>query len=319
LDAGFLDNFSRHLDDMVRLTDGQYLSQCIIMPTLPFYQQLGIGILMRGHAGELMHMTKAYNYSLDTEGQRLQDKTALEEWLWSRLQAHLQKDVEEPLFVRRELQDSQLARESLRGALAETEAIDRPVERIAHIFLDQRVRRETMLSMVKFRSALEPRLPYLDRNLVERLLALPVEWRLDDELQTHILRKRQPAFCSVENTNTGAVLGANSVRRAIAGFRLKVFSKLGVPGYHPYERLGLWLKRELAPLVRSILLSEQCLDRGVFAPQTVERVVERHLNGRRNHTYLILAMMIFEVGQRRLVDEDLCRDDSPPQPVASAV
>ncbi|MEX2317848.1 MAG: asparagine synthase-related protein [Pirellulales bacterium] len=317
LDADFLANYGRHLDEMVRLTDGQYLSQSIVMPTLPLYQQLGIGILLRGHAGELMHMTKAYNYSLDVEGLALRDKTGLEAWLWSRLQAHLQKGVDEPLFARRELQVSQLARESLRAALAETEAIDRPVERIAHVFLDQRVRRETMLSMVKFRSVVEPRLPYLDRQLVERLLALPVEWRLDDELQTHILRKRKPEFCDVENTNTGTVLGASSLRRAYAGFKMKVFSKLGVPGYHPYERLGLWLRRELAPLVRRILLSEQCLDRGVFAPDTVRRVVERHLNGRRNHTYLILAMMIFELGQRRLVDEELCCDGLPPQPVAS--
>jgi hypothetical protein len=205
----------------------------------------------------------------------------------------------------------------LRAALAETAGIEHPVERIAHVFLDQRVRRETMLSMVKFRSIIEPRLPYLDRQLVERLLALPIEWRLDDDLQTHILKKHKPEFCAVENTNTGTVLGASSARRAYAGFKMKVFSKLGVHGYQPYERLGLWLRRELAPLVRGILLSDRCLDRGVFTPDAVQRVVERHLGGRRNHTYLIMAMMIFEVGQRRLVDEELSCDGMPPRPVVS--
>ena len=50
---------------MVRLTDGHYLSQCIVMPTLPVYRDLGVQVLLRGHAGELMHMTKAYNFSLD--------------------------------------------------------------------------------------------------------------------------------------------------------------------------------------------------------------------------------------------------------------
>jgi hypothetical protein len=143
----------------------------------------------------------------------------------------------------------------------------------------------------------------MDRALVERLLALPVEWKLDDELQTFILRKRQPQFCAVENTNTGSVLGAGRMRRAAAGVRMKVFSKLGLPGYQPYERLGLWLRQELAPLVEEILLDEACLDRGIFAPDTVRSVVQRHLSGARNHTYLIMALMVFEVGHRELFGE----------------
>ena len=65
---------------------------------------------------------------------------------------------------------------------------------------------------------------------------------------------------------------------------------------------GLWLRRELAGLVRKTLLAESCLDRGVFHPDTVRAVVERHLSGQRNHTYLILAMMTFEVGHRWLLD-----------------
>jgi hypothetical protein len=66
----------------------------------------------------------------------------------------------------------------------------------------------------------------------------------------------------VENTNTGAVLGAGKVRRAYAQVKGRVLGKLGVPGYQPYERIGLWLRRELAGAVRKTLLSESCLDRG---------------------------------------------------------
>ena len=76
-----------------------------------------------------------------------------------------------------------------------------------------------------------------------------------------------------------------------------MFAKLGFRGYQPYERLGLWLRRELAPLVRRILLSDACLERGVFRPSAVTKAVEQHLSGGRNHTFLILAMMIFERGQ----------------------
>jgi hypothetical protein len=44
------------------------------------------------------------------------------------------------------------------------------------------------------------------------------------------------------------------------------------------------------------------LDRGVFDPHTARAVVKNHLSGRRNHTFLVLAMMIFEVSQREFVD-----------------
>jgi asparagine synthase (glutamine-hydrolysing) len=312
LETTFLANFRHHLDDMVRLTDGQYLSQCIVMPTLPLYRELGVEALLRGHAGELMHMSKAYNYSLDNQALGLSSNQALEDWLWKHLQAHMLDGLERPLFAPQELQGPQAARESLRRALSATPQSDGPAQRIAHLFLDQRLRRETMLSLMKFRSVVEPRLPYLDRVLVERLLATPMEWRIDDQLQTFILRKRQPRFCDVENTNTGTVLGASRIRRTYSELKMKVLGKFGVPGYQPYERLGLWLRRDLAELVEGILLSDACLDRGMFAADTVRHVVQRHLNGQRNHTYLIMALMIFEVGHRWLLEQDRTFDIADP-------
>jgi hypothetical protein len=90
---------------------------------------------------------------------------------------------------------------------------------------------------------------------------------------------------------------------------LKVLAKIGVKGYQPYERLGLWLRRELRAMVESLLLDDRCLGRGVFRPETVRSVVANHCATRRNHTYLILSMMIFELGQREFVDGDAYADD----------
>ena len=81
------------------------------------------------------------------------------------------------------------------------------------------------------------------------------------------------------------------------------FAKLRVPGYQPYERLGAWLREDLRPLVRRLLLSGPLLERGVLRPDAVRSMVEQHLDGSRNHTFLLLALMIFETGQRMLIDE----------------
>ena len=62
------------------------------------------------------------------------------------------------------------------------------------------------------------------------------------------------------NANNGATMSAGPLMQKFGEFKLRVLAKLGVPGYQPYERLGLWLRRELRDLVLRILLDPQCLD-----------------------------------------------------------
>ena len=305
LDSTFLARYGEHLQHMVHLTDGQYLCQCIVMPTLPYYREQGIEILMRGHAGELMHMDKAYNYSLDRAALALRDEAGLHEWMWRHLRAYMLEAVEGELFrsPHQSLIEG-LARDSLRECLRDAAPVEPPLHRVWHVFLSQRLHRETALSMVEFGSLLEPRLPYVDNDLVDALLAAPPHMKLGDRIQAHILRKRRPAFLRVVNSNTGVPMGAGRLRRFLGKARMKVLARLGVKGYQPYERLGLWLRRELRPLVQEILLGKRCQERGIFNPDTVEKVVQQHFHKERNHTYLILAMMIFETGQREFIDGD---------------
>jgi len=306
LDASFLGSFRGHLERMVQLTDGQYLSQCIVIPTLSVYRELGIHTLLRGHAGELMHMRKAYSYSLDGEALQIRTAAQLRTWLQGRLSAYMLEGVNVPLFTapyQAGLQE--LAAESLDEELADVEHVEQPLSRIWQLFVSQRLRRETMLSMVKFRSVVEPRLPYLDNDLIPLLLAAPVDLKLGEEIQTHILQRQRPDFLRVTNANTGARVGAGAWTQKLASLQMKVLAKLGVPGYQPYERLGLWLRRELAPTVREILLDPRTLERGVFHPAGIQTVVRQHVEQGRNHTFLLMALMIFELGLRGL-ESDSC-------------
>jgi asparagine synthase (glutamine-hydrolysing) len=291
---------------MVRLTDGQYLSQCIVMPTLPIYRKLGVKVLLRGHAGELMHMHKAYNYSLDADALGLRSEADLEAWLARRLQAYILRGVDRPLFRgERQEEIASLARASLRQSLVDSSDEPNPVQRLWRCFVSQRLARETVLSLMKFRSVVEVRLPYLDAELIDLLLAAPVELKLSETIQTHMLQRLNPAFLRVPNSNTGAPVGASPLHRKAASLKMRVLAKLGAPGYQPYERLGLWLRREIAPLVRKILLADECLDRGVFNPETVRSVVANHLDASKNHTFLLMALLVFETGQRRLNQQSL--------------
>ena len=309
LRSDFLDHFEKHLDRMVYLTDGQYLSQCIVMPTLPFYREHGIDVLLRGHAGELMHMNKAYNFSISRRELGIQSEAGLEDWAFSHLRAYMLEAVDGPLLAPRHgveldaVDVDALARDSLRQCLQESAGMEPLVQRIWHLFITQRSRRETALSLMKFGSQVETRLPYIDNELVDLLMAVPPGMKLGETIQADILRRRRPEFLDVINVNTGTRMGAGRTARKWAGLRQKVLAKLQVRGYQPYERLGLWLRRELVPLVERILLDDRCLERGIFQPDTVRSVVRQHFRNQRNHTFLIMALMIFELAQRKFVDE----------------
>lgn len=304
LDHAFLGDFERHLRTMVRLTDGHYLCQCIVMPTLPVYRELGVDVLLRGHAGELLHMGKAYNFSMDRATLALRDGAGIEEWLLKNLRSFVSgpqaRSIFRPAFG---VEVECLAQDSLSEALKESEGLDPPVHRIWHMFLSQRLRRETALSMAEFHSVVETRLPYVDAGLIQALLSAPPELKLDETIQTYILRKRRPEFLDIVNANTGARLDASPLAKKLAYYRLRALSKLKVRGYEPYERLGLWLRRELRPLISRLLLDERSLDRDLFDPAGVRAVVEDHWEGRHNYTYLILALMIFEEARRQFLEE----------------
>ena len=300
LGSDFLSNFERHMRDMVQLTDGQYLCQCIVMPSLPLYRDLGIDVLLRGHAGELMHMSKAYNFSLDAASLALRDDPSLEEWAFGRMSHWMMGAVSEDLFAG---DSADLARESLRECLSESAGTEPLIHRVWHMFITQRLRRETALSMTEFGSLVETRMPYLDNDVIDALMAAPPALKMFDQIQTHILTRRRPEFLKVVNSNTGARMGAGSLERKLSTLRMKVFAKLRMPGYQPYERLGAWLREDLQPLVRRLLLKGPLLERGLLRPDAVRTMVEQHLDGRRNHTFLLLALMIFESGQRMLIDE----------------
>lgn len=300
LNGDFLQTFDQHLREMVLMTDGHYLDQGIVVPTLQTYRNLGIDYLLRGHGGELLHMKKAYAFSLDDETLG-SSADALETWLFDHLSGYMIGGVPKGVFTSNVVDGG---RHALNVAYSAAAAFDPPAQRVWQLFLTQRLHRETALSMHKFGCYATIRLPFIDNDVIDALLALPPHMKMEDQLQCGILKHRRPDFLDVTNANTGARPGANPLTVAFARTRLRLYSRLGVPGYQPYERLGLWLSRELRPMVTRLLLGEQFLSRGICRPEGVKQIIDEHTRRSRNHTFLIMALLIFELGQRLIDDPD---------------
>ena len=303
LDQAFLTTFEENLRQMVRLTSGHYLDQGIVMTTLPLYRELGIKTLLRGHAGELLHMRKAYAFSLDAAGETVDSAQSLKSWLLSHLTNYMIGDVDGPLLSSQLGTDvREVAANTIETALAPLETVQPPLQRLWHLFIRERLRRETGASLHMFRNFVEVRVPYMDTDLIDLILTLPPAIKLDATLQSHILKRIRPEFLRVTNANTGTRMDASPLRARIGYLRMKVMAKLGAPGYQPYERLGLWLTTDLKPLLQRTILSEPFLARGIVDVDHIRRLVAQHESRERNHTYLLMALIILELAHQEVFE-----------------
>jgi len=123
-------------------------------------------------------------------------------------------------------------------------------------------------------NSLEARAPFLDRELVEYVAALPDDYKLQGGRTKAILRDAFPDLVPAEIQ-----------RRGKMGF--------GVP-------LGTWFRGELRDYMRDLLLAPDARYRDVLSAPFVERLITRHLGGHANLGQQLWTVMCFELWLRRL-------------------
>jgi len=63
-----------------------------------------------------------------------------------------------------------------------------------------------------------------------------------------------------------------------------------------------WFDNELAERIQDILLARGSLERGLFRPQAVERLVRSHFSRRSDHTEMIFRLLLLELWQQAMLD-----------------
>jgi asparagine synthase (glutamine-hydrolysing) len=66
--------------------------------------------------------------------------------------------------------------------------------------------------------------------------------------------------------------------------------------------MGAWIKRELAPLMKSVLSRESVESRGLFRYDAIARTIAQHEANQADHTDHLLALMNLEVWCRMTLD-----------------
>lgn len=130
--------------------------------------------------------------------------------------------------------------------------------------------------------SVEARVPFLDNKLVDLVSRIPSELKFQNGESKIVLKQAMQGLLPEE-----------TLRRRKQGFT-------------PPDQS--WYKRESLAYLRDLILGDRALARGYFQPEAVRRILDDHLNDRRNHRFLIWSLACFEWWNRLFVDREPLRE-----------
>jgi len=125
-------------------------------------------------------------------------------------------------------------------------------------------------------NSLEARSPFLDHKVIEFAASLPENIKMSG-LETKTLLKKVAV----------RLVPRECIYRRKMGF--------GVP-------VGRWFRSEMKDFLRSVLLSEKSLSRGIVKPDIVARYVNEHLDSSRDHAFQLWTLLMLELWFQRFID-----------------
>ena len=133
--------------------------------------------------------------------------------------------------------------------------------------------------------SIEGRVPFLDNDLVEMAARIPPQFKSRPDQSKIVLKQAMRGLLPEETLH----------RRK--------------QGFTPPDQT--WYKENMN-YIRGLILSSPAIDRGYFQPSYLQKILDDHVNDRRNNRFLIWSLMSFEWWNRLFVD----RDPLPPGPEA---
>jgi asparagine synthase (glutamine-hydrolysing) len=124
-------------------------------------------------------------------------------------------------------------------------------------------------------NSLEARSPFLDHKVMEFAARLPGRYKVRGMTLKYLLKKL-----------AARLLPAEALKRRKMGF--------GVP-------VGAWMRKELRPLLEDVLLSPRAAGRGYFRPESVRKLARAHLEGARDYSFQLWALLWLELWHREFL------------------
>jgi asparagine synthase (glutamine-hydrolysing) len=191
---------------------------------------------------------------------------------------------------------------------------DNPTDCLDSFFLKQYGRYH--LSYQILRNYVEDRIPGSDNDFVGLVLSIPAELRARDRIYYRFLTELSQDLAHIPYQKTGLPPAFPLLAHQIGfvtkqGYKLLVRrlrtltkGKIRVPEKIGYPDLGEWIRknRKLKKFFQDVLLDKRTLNRPYFKPEFIIRIVNEHMDGKKDYTKQLCALLTFELWHRIFVD-----------------
>jgi len=298
MDPGYLKDFVYHLQRMVRLTDGMYLTHGLTeILALQMIEQGKYEVLLRGHGAELAKVSLAWPLHTDGNIWEMTKKEEFIPYMLTRVNYISRSAPLSELFLPdwwNAIKDA--GQQSLESTLRDVDI--RPADLCSYLYLVEHHRRFTIPSLELFRNFAEVRLPFMDIEFLKVLWSGPSAWRNDTKIHQAIIGRNNLAMLKVRNSNTGAPGNAGRLAEAIYDKVNSLFKRMNLSGYRHYHTFENWMRETLIHSVEEIMLDSQTLSRGIYHERTLRRMIADTRSGRADYAYLFQILLILELWQR---------------------
>jgi asparagine synthase (glutamine-hydrolysing) len=150
----------------------------------------------------------------------------------------------------------------------------------------------TKVDRMSMAHSIEARVPLLDNAVIDFASSLPAALKIRDGRRKHVLKEVAARF-----------LPGELIDRRKQGF--------GVP-------LDVWFRGNLRELFADTLLSARSLQRGYFQAAFLRGLIHEHVSARRDHTFRLWQLLVFERWLQQYVDPGRALPSSPPRTPVNA-
>lgn len=126
-----------------------------------------------------------------------------------------------------------------------------------------------MSDRMSMASSLEVRSPFVDPKVIEFAARLPANMKVHGRQLKYLLRKVAARY-----------IPAELIRLPKQGF--------GFP-------VGRWMQSDLRSLLTNRLANSRFVDAGIFRADYLQRVIDEHMNGKRDHSYRLWLLLSLEI------------------------
>jgi len=186
-----------------------------------------------------------------------------------------------------------------------------PIKRLDYFTTIYQGTRLSNLNTIYQRAFIEARYPFCDHDFADFIFSLPIEYRFNDRLYLAMITQEIPKVTLIPRDTDRLLPTTRQWIRGPHGLAQKSVSRIQqkfFPSAYRSQQLHGdpedWLRDDLCDWSEEILFDKRTLDRGIFNPEFIRSIFDRHMSGNEIWTIGKIGPIItIELMLRKFFDE----------------